>query len=333
MGAGGLWMPFHCNDSRTDGWSFATLRELLRRSKNNTHYEEILPAIAFKRKQASSPSWATLLDASHEDIKNVLQFKNLTIDELYEESKLKKFRLPAKNTMVEAGYTHAWLFQTPVIDCPKMLMHMLEEIKASPYADDIDVETNKYYKSVEEMVQHAIELGCDALVNCTGLGAQEVCKDTSLIGARGILLHYNRRSCVWNQSTNEVRDSVVLIEDEPFGSCTHPCYMIPRGELIVVGGSYLERDEQKHIRNFEREQLITNAGIMGINTDQTNPIGEWVGFRPVIRSSARLEIDEGLSTNGLKVVHSYGYGGSGWTVFIGAANEAISLILNTINTK
>ena len=41
--------------------------------------------------------------------------------------------------MVEAGYTHAWLFQTPVIDCPKMLMHMLEEIKASPYADDIDV--------------------------------------------------------------------------------------------------------------------------------------------------------------------------------------------------
>lgn len=95
MGAGGLWMPFHCNDSRTDGWSFATLRELLRLSKNNSHYEEILPAIAFKRKQEASPSWA-LLDTSHEDIKNVLQFKNLTIDELYEESKLKKFRFPRK---------------------------------------------------------------------------------------------------------------------------------------------------------------------------------------------------------------------------------------------
>ena len=184
------------------------------------------------------------------------------------------------------------------------------------------------------MVQHAIELGCDALVNCTGLGAQEVCKDASLIAGRGILLHYNRRSCVWNQNTNEARDYVVLIEDEPFGSCTYPCYMIPRGELIVVGGSYLEGDdEQKLIRNFEREQLITNAGVMGINTDQTKPIGEWVGFRPVIRSSARLEIDEGLSTSGLKVVHSYGYGGSGWTVFIGAATEAVSLILNTINTK
>ena len=58
-----------------------------------------------------------------------------------------------------------------------------------------------------------------------------------------------------------------------------------------------------------------------------------MGFRPVIRSSARLEIDKGLSTNGLKVVHSYGYGGSGWTVLIGAAIEAVSLILNTINTK
>ena len=169
------------------------------------------------------------------------------------------------------------------------------------------------------------------MINCTGLGSKELCNDTSLVGARGILLHYDRSSCVWMEnedqqsesiSSDGLKDSVILIEEPPFGSETHPCYRIPRGNIIAVGGTYLEGDNTTDIRELEREKIIENAQSMGIDIHKSKPVSEWVGFRPIL-STSRLELEQ---IKGVKVVHSYGYGGSGWTVFAGAAREAASLM-------
>lgn len=127
MGAGGLWMPFHCDDARTDGWSFETLFELSSRFLDNSSSRsasidapplvETLPAVAFKRDDRSQiPEWAT--DPRSES----LSFQQLSINELYDKSKSQGFRLPKKEVMEGAGYSHAWLFRTPIIDSPKMLM-------------------------------------------------------------------------------------------------------------------------------------------------------------------------------------------------------------------
>jgi D-amino-acid oxidase len=214
---------------------------------------------------------------------------------------------------------------------------MLDEIKANDYTDHVDVETDKYYTNIEELVIEAKARGCDGLVNCTGLGSKLLCDDASLIGARGILLHYDRASCVWYEKAREsissdedqaktVQDSVIGINGPPFGSETMPCYMIPRGDIIAVGGSYLEGDEETGIRALERERLLENAQNMGIDTKKSMCVSEWVGFRPY-RPTARLEVDEQLSSlSGVTVVHSYGYGGSGWTVFVGVASDNVNLL-------
>ena len=115
--------------SRTDGWSYETLSELLSLSKEELQSTssskgsqrplvEVLPAIAFKRGCDSPiPAWAT-----HAKTKS-LSFKRLSIGDLYEEgtSRDKPFRLPDKDAMVGAGYTHAWLFRAPIVDAPRML--------------------------------------------------------------------------------------------------------------------------------------------------------------------------------------------------------------------
>ena len=209
-----------------------------------------------------------------------------------------------------------------------MLKHMLDEIKAHEYTNHVDVETNKHYTTIEEMVQDAMKLGCDGVVNCTGLGSSQLCNDSQLVGARGILLHYDRASCEWTENEQQdMKESVVLIEEHPFGSDSHPCYMIPRGDIIAVGGSYLEGDTEGSIRKDEREMLLTNAQRMGIDIDKSKPINEWVGRRPY-RPDCRLEVDKMLSSSsGVRVVHSYGYGGSGWTVYVGAARDAAELVL------
>ncbi len=113
-------MPFHCDDSRTDRWSLETLDELTRLSSDDCSpagkLVEKLPAVIFSRNRQPAPSWA--LDANGTS----LDFQNLSIEELYNQSESRRFRLPKKEAIEVAGYTHAWLFQTKIVDTPKMLM-------------------------------------------------------------------------------------------------------------------------------------------------------------------------------------------------------------------
>ena len=208
---------------------------------------------------------------------------------------------------------------------------MLDEVELK--ADDVNVETGLEYRSMEELVQDAKALGCDAVLNCTGMGAASLCKDKHLIGARGILHHYDRKTCVVRQELTDgphgpmLHDAVILTEDPPWASDGYPAYLIPRRDILVVGGSYLEGDTETKIRPMEHQRLVYNADRLGIDTEQSKPIGEWTGFRPYRRLS-RCEVDSqyGKEEN-IKVVHSYGYGGSGWTVYVGAAMEATRLLL------
>jgi D-amino-acid oxidase len=206
---------------------------------------------------------------------------------------------------------------------------MLDELRNDDKAVNVDVETGQYYSSMDEMVDDAVQMECDGLLNCTGLGSASICKDEALVGARGVLLQYDRATAKRTMQVHAVtddelvNDAVILIEDAPLGSETMPCYLIPRGNLLVVGGTYLEGDPATEIRPKERERLLLNAKALGIDSDSTPHIGEWVGFRPY-RPTTRCELD--TSFDKLRVVHNYGHGGSGWTVYIGAAAEGVRLM-------
>ena len=319
MGAGGLWMPFHCDDTRVNVWATETLDELATQHAN----VEVVPKVAFKRQYTEPPSWG----------KNaVLKFQEMDVDSLYKHGVHNNIRLPPRESIKNAGYTHAWLFYPPIVDAPHALHAMLQEIKMHKHTSYINVDTNKYFKTMKEIVAEARTLGCDGVVNCTGLGSKALCNDDSLVGARGVLLHYDRyHPSLWREASEDdtlLKDSAVTIQEEPFGSETMPCYIIPRGDRLVVGGTYLVGDEEECVRESERETIAKNAYVMGIDTAKNKPVGEWVGFRPY-RSSVRLECDEDLSQSGVRVVHNYGFGGSGWTVYVGAAKEAAALMTRT----
>lgn len=210
---------------------------------------------------------------------------------------------------------------------------MYEQIKRHPLTVHIDVETGHEFNSVNEMVKEATKYKCDAIVNCTGLGSKDILGDNSLVGGRGVILQYDR-SCAKREDflsqdgTDLLNDTVITCEFPPWGAGTAPIYLIPRGNVMVVGGSYLEGDTETALRTNERERLLKNAHTFGIDTRNANPINEWTGFRPV-RPKVRLEIDEGNAlalSKGIKLVHNYGHGGSGWTVFAGAAKEVAGLL-------
>lgn len=323
MGAGGFWMPFRCDDERVDRWALETLDELQEYAKNSG-LVELLPALhVMPGPVAELPSWT-------QDKR--LDFKPITIDSLYDSSGHSSLlKIPPLSDWRESGYEHAWFFQAPIVNSPMMLLHLLDQLNASGLAE-VNVETGTYMESIDQMQSTAQVLGCTAVVNCTGLGAAAICNeddsnesDVAMQGARGVLHIYDRRTICYR--TGGTQDALIAVDCEPWGTDSHPCYRITRGNIVIVGGTYLPGDAEKMIRPDEHEQLRENAYKLGIDTKKSRPIGEWVGFRPS-RPSVRCEIEEAATESEVKVVHNYGHGGSGWTINVGAARECAELVIS-----
>jgi glycine/D-amino acid oxidase-like deaminating enzyme len=191
----------------------------------------------------------------------------------------------------------------------------------------VDVETGEYYESVDQLQEIAQSLNCDTVINCTGLGSRELCGDKDLLGARGVLLHFDRSNCPRRESLTGEYDTILMTDSPPWGTDSHPCYMIPRGDIIAVGGTYLEGDGHPELREKERQKIMQNALDMGIDITKAPVVGEWTGYRPY-RPTVRCE--EEIRGGKVRVIHNYGHGGSGWTVNVGAAKEVANILLKKV---
>lgn len=328
QGAGGYWEPHHCDDERVSEWSLETLNELLPKGSDKENPTvEIMACVQLVNEIRAGPG--SDLPGWTKDKR--LKFRSLTVQRLHETNRFNlRLRIPSpsRENLEEAGYHHCWLYFSPVVDCPKMLQQIFEEIKTHPLAIDVDIETGHEYSSVDAMVKEAMSIRCDAIVNCTGMGSRKLCEDDQLVGGRGVLHPYKRScarrvECVHQEGIDMLNDAVIISDDPPWAEkdgsvCT---YMISRGNIIVVGGTYVEEDTEKKLRLKERERLLRNGALLGIDINNADPINEWVGFRPS-RPSVRLEIDRGNAlarAEAITITHNYGHGGSGWTVFVGAA--------------
>lgn len=336
-------MPYKCNDPRVSGWAMETLDELWMEAAAPESTVELVHAVMLKREHEGPvvqdfiakdyqggqggdsplPEWTT---------DRRLDFQHLTAEMLSWQNQIYKLRIPSEKELVELGYLHAWLFRTPIVDAPRQLERMLNQVEKHDNTISVDVDTGHEFDSLQDMVHDAAELGCDSLVNCTGAGSSTLCEDSKVVGARGIILNYDREACkrreIVHDATGEVmvNDAVLMIEEGPWGTVTEPAYIIPRGDILVVGGSCLEADTEAEIRPDERKRLLKNAHNLGIDIEKSEPTAEWVGYRPV-RETVRCEIDGSVGQEeNVLVVHNYGHGGSGWTVNVGTAKEVARLL-------
>jgi hypothetical protein len=71
--------------------------------------------------------------------------------------------------LVAAGYKHAYFSKPPIVNAPPCSSICSWK---SPRAEQVDVEAGVEYQNMDEMRTDAKSLGCDAVVNCTGLGAK-----------------------------------------------------------------------------------------------------------------------------------------------------------------
>ena len=193
------------------------------------------------------------------------------------------------------GYT----VRVPLIETPIYLKYLV----------------NRFEESGGEIIQQEIasfeELDTSYLiVNCTGLGAKNLCHDETLFPIQGQVVKVEPSSNIEGMATDYLFGES---EDEM-------AYIIPRRDGIVLGGS-----AKKHNSSTKPDADLTNR-IISYCSDfepkvtKLSVLETKVGLRPG-RPEIRLERDAQLP-----VIHNYGHGGAGYTVSWGCAEEVLRLI-------
>ena len=157
-----------------------------------------------------------------------------------------------------------------------------------------------------EVADLAAEPG-DAVANCTGLAARELCGDGELVGVFGQTVIVEPGTLRMDTFIGDERDQSAIF------------YSIPRRREVLLGGCRVAMPGVREVPEPDgglREAILARARAAGYEPGRV--IRERCGLRPV-RSRVRLE-REG------RVVHNYGHGGAGYTLAWGCAEEVAALL-------
>jgi D-amino-acid oxidase len=161
----------------------------------------------------------------------------------------------------------------------------------------------------------------DCIINCSGLGAAELCGD-EMYPLRGALIraHNDGRSMPRVTTAHCVAHDLASTEQDMV-------FIVPRGRDMLLIGGMTEPNEwglDIGLDNYGpvRDMLARCRDFLPILASAEIDAGEpvRVGLRPFRKGNVRLELEPGTH-----IIHNYGHGGSGVTFSWGCALEAAEI--------
>ena len=154
----------------------------------------------------------------------------------------------------------------------------------------------------------------DIVVNCTGVEASKLVNDQRTRPIRGQVY---RVHAPW------IKHAVMAGKH----------YIIPNSDAVVLGGTSGYGDWNRKVDPKDSEDIMNGCCKLYPSLRSAKIIKEWVGLRPG-RDEVRLE-RELLTRSGkdLHVIHNYGHGGCGVTLFWGCAQEVLQKVNQIIDSK
>jgi D-amino-acid oxidase len=265
--AAAIWYPYLAEPAdRVREWAGVTLRELVRLAADPATGIVLREGLEVFRHPVGDPPWASVVPGFRRAVRNELP----------------------------AGYADGYAMRLPVIDMSVYLGWLERRVLASG-------------AGITQRTVHSLgEIGgeADLVVNCTGLGARDLCHDHELFGVRGQVI------VVEAPAVSEFRVDDATIT-----------YIIPRLHDVVLGGT-----AEEHV--YDTSIDAASAASIRAHCERLNPLlsnaparAHQVGIRPC-RTTVRVEVER---LDGMTVVHNYGHGGAGVTLSWGCADEVASL--------
>ncbi|GMQ30453.1 FAD-dependent oxidoreductase [Algoriphagus confluentis] len=143
------------------------------------------------------------------------------------------------------------------------------------------------------------------VVNCTGLGAKDLCQDEDLQPMRGQILRA------------EKLDIPSFADPTRKGALS---YIIKRSQDSIIGGTDYDQDWNEKEDPEDTSKILSRLRGFGI-AEPPKILETLVGLRPK-RSSVRFEFDRDFP----HIFHNYGHGGAGFTVAWGCALELAEIL-------
>ncbi|XP_055999307.1 D-amino-acid oxidase-like isoform X6 [Ostrea edulis] len=109
-------------------------------------------------------------------------------------------------------------------------------------------------------------------------------------------------------------------------------YILPGIETVVLGGTAQDGDWNTEDDQADIDGIMERCLKVMPSLKDSKRQGAWAGLRPY-RESVRLEIDRDTDNSKAKIVHNYGHGGAGLTIFWGCANDAAALVVDLVNSR
>lgn len=164
---------------------------------------------------------------------------------------------------------------------------------------------------IEKRISSLLDLDkkFDAIVNCSGFGAKELCSDYKVIPIRGQVI---KVKAPW-------------IKTAFYGD--YDTYIIPGFEGVTLGGCRNYDSYSLEISKYDSASIRERCTNLLPSLKDAKTIREAVGLRPH-RDIVRVEpeIMNGPSGSRTKVVHNYGHGGYGVTTSPGTSIYAVKLL-------
>ncbi|KAJ7171362.1 hypothetical protein C8R46DRAFT_895626 [Mycena filopes] len=169
----------------------------------------------------------------------------------------------------------------------------------------------------------------DVIVNCTGLGAESLAGDASVYPIRGGLIR------VINDGVDFPKvEAALTITADAVHSTNEIIFLVPRNDNILLIGGITE--PHKNTLDLTLDSPIIQRmrarcegllpGLDRARLDPDYPLAQ--GLRPFRGQNVRVERE--LRRPGSRVVHSYGHGGSGWSLSFGCAADVAKLVEDTL---
>jgi D-amino-acid oxidase len=184
-------------------------------------------------------------------------------------------------------------------------------IQAPAYLDWIERRFAELGGVIEQRGVDSLDgLPGDAVVDCAGTGASGLAGDAELKPVRGQVAYV--------RSDRPLRFMV----DETGPNAL--AYVLPRPEVVVLGGTAEEGDSDLSVREATTRDILERTRRLQPDLAGATLVGTAVGLRPA-RPAIRLERE--ATADGRPLVHDYGHGGSGFTLSWGCADEVARLLL------
>ena len=203
---------------------------------------------------------------------------------------------------LKPGYVDGYVIDVPLME-PAVYLPYLER-RFTDGGGTIDV--------VLDGIDDLQALDAPLVVNCTGLGARDLCDDDRLFPIRGQVVR------VTNPGLGRGFD-----DDHGPLALT---YIIPRRTDCILGGTAEKGMWNDTPSDETTAAILERARTLEPRLRDAEVLDVRAGLRPG-RDAVRLEIER---TGSSTIIHNYGHGGAGYTLAWGCADEVATLARSAI---